>query len=275
MIRGSFHNHTRFSDGKYSPEQVLKKYKSRRFTHLSITDHDNAGSYPETLELASALGLTVFPGLEFSTQFLNFSECHIIGLNIRYDHQSLREYEDQILGGRRRRAAEILNRMKDLNVEPEADVVAELYTNPSVGRPHIAQILIRYGAVKSVQEGFQKYLMPGKPLYVKKEQWEASRVIGFIHSLGGKSILAHPTDQYSEDQVRELIGFGLDGVEVIHPLNKLKHSKAWRLFAQKNNLIISGGADYHGLEKSEDRHLNRYYLEGDDMVRLIRAVERN
>lgn len=275
MIRGSFHNHTRFSDGKYSPEQVLKKYKSRKFTHVSVTDHDNTGAYPDILQIASSLDLTIFPGLEFSSQFLEFSECHIIGLNIRFEEDELRKYEDQILGGRRRRAELIVSRIREMGVELDDDTTNQLYINPSVGRPHIAAILVSKGVVKTSQDAFQKYLLPGRPLYVRKEQWDAARVIAFIQSLGGKSILCHPTNQFSEDQVKELVGMGLNGIEVIHPMNKLKHSKQWRTFAQKNKLIISGGADYHGLEKSEERSLSRYYLEGDDMVKLIKAVERN
>lgn len=275
MVRGSFHNHTRFSDGKYSPEQVLKKYKARKFTHVSVTDHDNTGAYPEILQLAASLDLTLYPGLEFSSQFLDFSECHIIGLNIRFEAEELRKYEDQILGGRRRRAELIVSRIREMGVELDEVTTNELYNNPSVGRPHIAAILVSKGVVKTAQDAFQKFLLPGRSLYVRKEQWGADRVIEFIHFLGGKSILCHPTNQFSEDHVKELIGMGLNGIEVIHPMNKLKHSKQWRTFAQKNKLIISGGADYHGLEKSEERSLSRYYLEGDDMVKLIKAVERN
>lgn len=275
MIRGSFHNHTRFSDGKYSPEQVLKKYKSRKYTHVSITDHDNTGAYPETLDIASTLGLTIYPGLEFSSQFLEFSECHIIGLNIRFEGDELRKYEDQILGGRRRRAELIVSRIKEMGVELEEEITDQLYNNPSVGRPHIAAILVGKGVVKTAQDAFQKFLLPGRPLYVKKEQWDVARVIAFIHDLGGKSILCHPNNQFAEDQVKELVGMGLNGIEVIHPLHKLKYAKQWRTFAQKNNLIISGGADYHGIDKSEDRAMSRYYLEGDDVVKLVKAVERN
>lgn len=273
MIRGSFHNHTIHSDGRLTPEQLLLKYKLKKFTHLSVTDHDNAGAYRELKSLASAMGLTLITGLEFSTQFRNFPECHLIGLGINTDDPALREYENEILTGRKNRAEAIVKKMRELGVHPDLDTLGELYTNPSIGRPHIAAILIKHGLVRTVQDGFRMYLNPGKPLYIRKHQWTADRVISFIHSLGGKAILAHPADQFSPENADELVGYGLDGVEVIHPMNRLKYAKVWRDYAQKNRLIISGGADFHGIEKSEDRAIGRYYLEGQDVRNLLNALE--
>ncbi|NUQ82733.1 MAG: PHP domain-containing protein [Bacteroidetes bacterium] len=273
MIRGSFHNHTIHSDGRLTPEQLLLKYKQKKFTHLSVTDHDNAGAYGELKVLAPELGINLITGLEFSTQFRSFPECHIIGLNIDTASPDLRAYEHEILSGRKTRAESIVKKMHELGVHPDLDTLGELYTNPSIGRPHIAAILIKHGLVRTVQDGFRQYLSPGKPLYIRKHQWSSERVIALIHSLGGKAILAHPTDHFSPDDVNELVETGLDGIEVIHPMNKLKYAKIWRDYAQKNRLIISGGADFHGIEKSEDRAIGRYYLEGQDLRNLLNALE--
>lgn len=268
-MRGSFHNHTTYSDGRYTPEQVLKKYKKKSVTHIAITDHDNTGSYPDVISLGQSMGVTVIPGIEFSSQFNNFSECHILGLNINYDSPELRAYEREILGGRRTRAEKMVTKMASLDIHLTEEERLDLFHNPSIGRPHIAAILIKNKVVGNVQDAFRKYLNPGQLLYEPKTQWSAERVISFIHQLDGVAILAHPSGNYAENDVLSLVELGLDGLEVVHPLHKLKKAIEWRAFAKKHHLMISGGADYHGLEKSDDKAISKYYLDDDDVRTLL------
>ena len=268
-MQGTFHSHTVFSDGRLTVEQLLKKFKSKKITHLAITDHDNAGAYSQAINAADELNLTLFTGLEFSSQFKKYSECHIIGLRIDRNHPELKTYETRILGGRKTRAETIIRKMQEMGVELEPEIIVDLYNNPSVGRPHIAKILIDKKVVRTTAEAFSIYLNPGKSLYVAKDQMDASEVIPLIHRLGGIAVLAHPATFYQEDDVKELIGYGLDGIEVIHPLHKTKTSVKWRTFAEENNLVISGGSDYHGIDKSEEKNIVKYKLEGDDLRHLL------
>jgi len=270
---GTFHSHTTFSDGRFSVENLLLKFKQKKITHCAISDHDNAGAFPQAFEIADSFGLKIFAGLEFSSQFKHYSECHILGLRIDYKNKLINDYETRILGGRKKRAELIVSKMTDMGIQLEPDTVIDLYNNPSIGRPHIAKILIDKKAVSNTAEAFGTYLNPGKPLYVKKDQIAADEVIKLIHQLGGLAVLAHPAHFFTEEDVRELVGFGLDGLEVIHPMHRRKISKQWRSFAEKNDLIISGGSDFHGIEKSEEKNIVRYRLEGEDLKNFLKKLE--
>lgn len=273
-MQGAFHSHTTFSDGRLSVEQLLKKFKSKQFTHLAITDHDNAGAFPAAFDLAKDLGLSLYAGLEFSSQFKKISECHILGLRIDYNHPDLKAYEKRILGSRKIRAKKIIQKIKEMGVLLEPETEQELYNNPSIGRPHIAKILVDKKVVRSIDEAFDSYLMPGKSLYIAKDQFTAEEVISLIQRIGGISVLAHPITTFSDDDVKELLGFGLNGIEVIHPHHKRKVSQKWREFATKNNMVISGGSDYHAITKSEEKNIIKYKLEGDDLKQLIAVLEK-
>jgi len=257
------------SDGSLTVEELVKEAKIRNIGLMSITDHDSIGCQEKAMALARKNGIRYISGVELNVTFSHpkYHEGKPISLDFlgyQFDvkNKELKDKLQQMAKYREERAAKILN---NINVEFEKEGIEKL-TNKDfkeiqdsvdgvLGRPHIADYLVRKGIVRTRQEAFDKYLVkcdvPKYPLYIE----EASRL---VRNAGGIMVLAHPNDPHGTSLVTltkslpeqtEIIEESMlryiDGVECWHSRNDSLTTSHYIKFARKNGLIMTGGSDCH------------------------------
>ena len=263
------HIHSKSSDGAYTIEEIVKEAELRNITFLSITDHDSIDCQEVASGLSRQAGMRYITGVELNVAFShpNFREGKSVPLDFlgyQFDpkNSELNAKLQQMARYREERAAKIL---KKLNTEFEKEGIEKLTKNDfdliqasvdgTLGRPHIADYLVKKGIVENRQEAFDKYLVkcdvPKYPLYLE----DASKL---VRNAGGKLVLAHPNDPHGTSLValtkllpeqteivqESMLPF-IDGVECWHSRNDAETISHYVKFAKEHGLIMSGGSDCH------------------------------
>jgi predicted metal-dependent phosphoesterase TrpH len=263
------HIHSQSSDGAFTVEEIFKEAKLRNIELMSITDHDSIGCQELAMTLAKKAGIRYVSGVELNVTFSHpkYNQGKPVSLDFlgyQFDpkNKALATKLQQMAEYREERAAKIL---RNLNVEFEKEGIAKLTkrdfeeiqasVDGVLGRPHIADYLVRKGIVGTRQEAFDKYLVrcnvPKFPLYLE----DASRL---VRNAGGKIVLAHPNDPHGTSLVtltkslseqtgiiEESMLSYIDGVECWHSRNDAQTTRHYVKFAKKHGLIMTGGSDCH------------------------------
>ena len=260
-MAGDLHTHTNFSDGSYSPEELLAAAKKIGLKYLGITDHDTLDGVRHLYEngLYPGRGINIIPGVELSANHPE-RDIHIVGYNIDIYNEALLEMIDKIIEARWERFSEIIRilQTKKYNIR-EADVLKTAGTSRSIGRSHIARTLVRLGAFKNVREAFEKMLGKGRPAYVPRYLPEVDEIIDTIHQAGGKAVLAHPK-LVGDDALVEQLCTKVDGLEVYYPFHKPDEVQHYFFLAKKYNLLITGGSDFHGTASRFVKELGEFTI---------------
>ncbi len=248
MMKIDLHSHTRVSDGSLSPLELLERAKEKGVEVLSITDHDSISAYNE-LGILEDAGLTIIPGIEFSTQWRGVG-VHIIGLNLSLDNTALKDGVACQEKARSERAQLMMVRLIKARLSIDFNRVQEIANGSNIGRPHFAQYLVETGQVKNMAAAFKKYLGDGKAGDVKQCWAELAQIIDWITAAGGTAVLAHPL-KYKMTRTKlsalldAFIEAGGRGMEVVsgHQTKDQTHVLS-RLCVEKN-LLGSCGSDFH------------------------------
>ena len=257
------------SDGKLTVNEIIKEAKTRKIGLMSITDHDSVGCQKQAMTLAQQNGIRYISGVELNITFSHPNFCNgkpvsldLLGYNFDPNNKALQKKLKQLAKYRQERAIKILEK---LNTEFEKQGLENLTKNDLtaiqdsadgvLGRPHIADYLIKKGLVKDRKEAFNKYLVkcnvPKFPLYFE----EASSL---LRNAGGIAVLAHPNDPYGTSLVKlssslqeqtniikdSLLGY-IDGIECWHSRNTDETTDHYVSFSKKHNLVLTGGSDCH------------------------------
>jgi len=252
------HIHTAESDGFLTPEQLTAPLKDAGITAFAITDHDSVAALDEMNRRAGLFAIRLIPGVELSAEY-NGSELHFLGYFIDYHNKRFLDYLFLFRRRRFQRIQEMIEKFAGLGIKLSMERVAALSCNGPVGLPHIADALIEKGIVGSRDEAFKKYLYNNGPVYVEKYRITAEEVIRLIHSIGGAALLAHPKISCPDAAILELVEIGLDGIETVHPRHSPEDVKHYTAFAERHNLLISGGSDFHG-EPDSGEKLGEYVM---------------
>jgi predicted metal-dependent phosphoesterase TrpH len=245
------HIHTNYSDGVFSPKEVVEYASKMKLLAISITDHDCVNGIDEALIVAKKNNIEVIPGIELSCQVehnLQKSEMHILGYFIDYKSQKLQNILSIFKQARYDRALAILDKLKEHNIVLKDKTFIKNSQNQSIGRLHFAKALVMEGFVNSVQEAFQRYLSYDKPAYVPKHYMSAIEAIELILSLGGLPVMAHPYYMHYNNKsvLKNLVDNGLAGIEVWHVRHTDSLVKKFLELAKDFNLLVTGGSDCHG-----------------------------
>ncbi|GMQ57862.1 PHP domain-containing protein [Vallitalea sediminicola] len=248
------HVHTTASDGTYEPcELVEYASKQKDLAAIAITDHDCISGIKEAKESSELYNIEIVSGIEFSTRYNN-TEIHLLGLYIDENNLSFVNGLNDIVDARNSRNIQMIEKLNNIGINISLqDVIAtsnsEVYT-----RAHFAKALFQKGYVSSMREAFNKYIGNDSPCYVPRDKVTPKMAIELVLSCGGVPILAHPT-LYNMDlrQLDALIGelteIGLLGIEGLYSLYTKSQEKYLKDFADKYDLVISGGSDFHGSNK--------------------------
>ena len=260
-MAGDLHTHTNFSDGSFSPENLVAAAKKIGLHYLAVTDHDTVDGVRHLYEngLLPGRGINIIPGVELSANHPT-RDIHIVGYNIDIYNEALLEMIDKIIESRWERFSEIIRILQSKKYTiREADVLKIAGTSRSIGRAHIARTLVKDGAFKNVREAFDKMLGKGSPAYVPRYLPEVDEVIDVIHRAGGQAILAHPKLVGDDNLVEELCT-KLDGLEVYYPCHKPDDTQHYFFLAKQYNLLITGGSDFHGTSSRFVKDLGEFTI---------------
>ena len=253
--RIDLHLHTTHSDGSLPPAAVLALAHEANVTALAITDHDITAGLPEAMKAGAEYGIEVIPGIEISSRYLD-TELHILGYFLDWQDPLLNERLTQLRASRHQRNPLIVQKLQDLGLAITYDEVQQLAGTESVGRPHIARVLMAKGYVSSAKEAFDRYLANGGPAFVPRDLPEPTTVIQWIREAQGVPVLAHPTWVPATGAAlvtlcEELKAAGLGGIEAHYSTHKPKQTAEYLQLAQRLDLLVTGGSDFHGLTKPD------------------------
>lgn len=244
MKKADLHIHTTFSDGSLTPNEIVKWASRKKVYAIAVTDHDTVEGIKFAVECGRLYDIIIIAGIEISCTFEE-EEIHILGYFIDYEDKNLLETTRILKKSRESRAKKIIKKLNDLGFDITLEDVYNISGTGVIGRPHIAKAMIEKKYISTVEEAFEKYLKKDKPAYVERFKLSIEEGINLIHSTGGVAVIAHPGLIKNKKVIHEAISFNADGIEVIHS----KHSKQDMLkyckIANRYNLIITGGSDFH------------------------------
>jgi predicted metal-dependent phosphoesterase TrpH len=250
------HIHTTASDGSLTPAQVLSLACELRLAAIAITDHDTIEGSREALQIGVPSDIDFTTGVEISAAYPPFlrgaGSFHILAYAFRLDDSHLIRTLDTLRQARLDRNPQIVARLRDLGLDVTIEDIRREAADVQIGRPHIAQALIKKGYVRSIDEAFDKFLGNGKPAYVDKHRISCLQAIELIIQAGGIPVLAHPgllniddADQF-EQLIRNLVNIGLQGLEAYYPEHRPEQIQRYRRLAKRYGLLVTGGTDFHG-----------------------------
>ncbi len=261
------HCHTTFSDGTLTPTELVNAARQAGITALAITDHDTMGGWDEA-RLAAGDDLEIVPGVELSTLCRGRS-LHILGFYPNRDRLS--GSLDERRAGRKRRAEKMAQKLAQLGYPIE---LPDLGPGRCPGRPHLAAAMVAAGYVGSVKEGFDRFLGEGKPAYENYEPFDVLEGIRLLRDCGAVVVWAHAYLFKGGDVAEllpEMVAAGLQGLEVYHPNHSPSDRRKLMELADKYDLLITGGSDYHGPQMAS-RGLNSQRVSLDLLVEVKEAV---
>lgn len=218
-------------------------------TGLSITDHDTVEAYPTALPLAKSLGISLIPGIELSAQHRNNS-IHVLGYAFDWQHPALTSLCQTQQTSRNERNREILAKLSQLKFHITLEELNEAFPFRSLGRPHIAHLMVKKGYVPSMKLAFDRYLGEKKRCAVPGFDLSVPKAIGIIREAGGYAVLAHPYVIKTKRIIDDLLAMPFDGIEVYYGTMHRGREEGYLAHAQKQGWIITGGSDFHGEHKS-------------------------
>lgn len=248
------HIHSTFSDGVLRPSEIVDLASRQGVAAIAITDHDTAAGTAEAVKRGGELGLEVLAGIEISSWHGDTS-MHILGYCFDHEDKEFSSRLQLLQDGRQIRNAKIIENLNKLGIRVDTSELLQYSEYGQTGRPHIAKLLVDKGVTRTIDLAFKHYLGRGAAAYAERFRFSARDAIAMIREAGGIAVLAHPASLDSTLRsipglLRELCSVGLDGVEVYYPAHSRKTVKALLKMADEFGLLITGGSDFHGMERT-------------------------
>jgi predicted metal-dependent phosphoesterase TrpH len=238
------HIHSIYSDGSFNPYEIVQLCKRCNLKAIALTDHDTVSGVEEAVSY-STHDFEVIPAVEMSSN-IGDMDIHILGYYLDYKNHALLAYLDDFKQHRAERVKKIIHKLHSNGIKLEFEQIKMVAKDCSLGRPHVAEVLLENGYVKSMAEAFHRYLGYGLPYYVPKKNIEPKEVMKIIKESRGIPVIAHPGTINSESILYQLIMDGALGIEIWHPEHTLRWRQGLCEIALKNGLLMTGGSDCHG-----------------------------
>lgn len=269
------HLHSTYSDGRYTPEELVRAAVDKQIKVIAITDHDSWNGFDRAFAEAerhnkgqAEPAIRVLRGVELSTQ-LEQNDIHVLGYHVSADCVPLLEKMNELRHKREHRLEAMVEKCRALGM----DITVEA-CDPrarTVGRPHIAKVMVAKGYVASVQEAFDKYLHRGGPCYVEQPKLSPKEAVELIHQAKGLAVLAHPSEIRDKSFPEQLVSsLPFDGIEIWHPsVLEDGNKEKWLNLAKQYNLLVSGGSDFHGIPDRFPAELGLWKVLYENTAELI------
>ncbi|NUL60625.1 PHP domain-containing protein [Brevibacterium luteolum] len=268
------HTHSTVSDGTQSPAELMAEAAACGVDVIGLTDHDTTGGWAEASEAVTRLGIGLVPGMEISCRYEGIS-VHLLSYLHDPASTELAATVGAARSDREGRAREIVARLAEDFPLSWADIEAVCEPGATIGRPHIADALVRAGIVTDRTAAFGELLSTRSKYYVTLPTVSPIDAIRMVREAGGVSVYAHPRARMRgrvvpDAGMREMIAAGLDGIEVDHRDNPVAERAELRRIAASHDLIVTGSSDYHGAGKPN--LLAEHTTAPEMLARLVRAA---
>jgi 3',5'-nucleoside bisphosphate phosphatase len=250
MKFADLHLHTNFSDGTFTPEELILQAQKHGLACIALTDHDTVEGCAATAKACATAGIEFIPGTELTAEH-NDTELHLLGYFLDTQNNKLLTEIAKFQTVRQNRIHEMVARINELGVPLEAGSVFALANCKSPGRPHVARAMVKAGLVKNLDEAFERFLKKGRPAWVPKSKISALEAIELIHQAGGLAVMAHPGLNRTDEIIPALVEAGMDGIECFHTKHSTQMSERYLEIADKFHLLVTGGSDCHGFSKNK------------------------
>lgn len=244
------HTHSTASDGTLSPAELVAAAIEQGLEAIALTDHDTQSGWEEASAAAKGTGLTLIPGTELSLEF--DGGMHLLVLWLTPGAGPLQDRLDELQKGREERNSRVLELLSRLGMEVSEAELADEAGVGTVGRPHIASVMMKKGYVPDLATAFERWLGRGQPAYVHRPRLNPDEAIGLARESGGVPVLAHPHTlgvHRAEEMARLLHSLrdaGLIGLESVYSSYQRHERDGYSALARRFGLIPSGGSDFHG-----------------------------
>ena len=257
------HMHSTASDGTAAPGELAQLARDAGLEAIALTDHDTSAGVVDCAAACRRAKVAFVPGIEISADpqlgggsSQRSGTLHLLGLFIDHKNAKLMTVQQRLAEARRQRNPQIIEKLNALGVRIDYQEALDEAGGEIVGRPHIGQVLLNKGYVKSIQDAFSRYIGEGAAAYARKDRLSGAEAIEAIHDAGGLAILAHPV-QLRLDRPEKLAYYvarlknaGLDGIETRHSDHVAADVEYFEQLAANLELLRAGGSDYHGSRKS-------------------------
>lgn len=244
------HTHTRASDGIHAPADNVKMAREAGLSAVAITDHDTIAGLAEAMEEGRRQGIGVVPGVEIST-VENGQDIHILGYYFDLDDELFRERLEGLRATRNTRNEMMIARLRELGLDISMEeLIAVSKEHPvkdgTIGRAHMADLLVKKGYAESVRDAFDRYIGTGGQAYVNPPRITPFQAVDWIREAGGKAVIAHPGLYDDDALVARLIEYGVDGIEAYHSDHSPEMERKYAQWGARAGLVITAGSDFHG-----------------------------
>jgi hypothetical protein len=239
------HVHTSFSDGDMAPEEVVRAAAAAGLAAVAVADHDEVAGIALAAAEGAKLGVEVVPAVEL-TSYRGESELHVLGLFIDPAHAPLLERLAFFRQARVERARKMCALLAALGAPVGFERVLAIAGPGAVGRPHVAKALVEASHCADLNAAFKRFIGNSGPAWVPKAPFAPEEAVALIHAAGGLAFLAHPGITGRDELVPELVRAGLDGLETRHSMHAAPVAEHYWRWAQRRDLLRTGGSDFHG-----------------------------
>ena len=245
------HTHTVYSDGTFTPAELIALARDRGLDIVAVTDHDTTNGLMEATAAGAEAGVEVVPGVELST-VRDGEGVHLLCYFMDLAHPELMAELQRLRDDRFNRGERMVARLQELGYPITFERVRQIARGGNIIRPHVAQALVEAGVVPTVKDAFSEELIgSGGRAYVEKHALHPADAIDLVHRAGGACVLAHPgtwreVAPVPVEIIEDLVGRGLDGIEAAHPEHTPEMELAYVEMAERWGVLWSGSSDCHG-----------------------------
>ena len=248
MKFADLHLHTFFSDGTFTPEELVERASKLGFSAIALTDHDTMEGCARAATACAAVNMEFISGTELTAEHAD-TEVHILAYFVDTQNQTLLTRIAEFQAVRQNRIREMVAALNKLGIPLKAESVFALANCKSPGRPHVARALVKENLISNLDEAFERYLKKGRPAWIPKTKMSALESVELIHQAGGLAVMAHPGLNRTDEIIPDLVAAGLDGIECFHTKHSTKMAERYLEIAEKYHLLVTGGSDCHGFSK--------------------------
>lgn len=270
-MTADLHIHSTASDGLMSPAEVVTAANSLHLETIALTDHDSIAGVLAAKKAAEGLDVTLINGVEITACFER-REIHLLAYAFNIKDEGLNACLQDHKKARIERAKYIIDRLGKKGLHVTIDEVRAEAISSNICRPHIAAVLVEKGYVATPREAFIRFLSDEALGEMQNFYRNLKDVIAVVKQAGGVAVIAHPGRLYSDMQLNKIISAGIDGIETVHPAHTYVIQQKLEQLALKNDLLTTGGSDFHGRRRTYYRHFGMLGVNGEDVEKINRLA---
>lgn len=251
------HVHSNASDGTFTPTQLVTEAKKAGLSAFALTDHDTTDGVAEAAMAAEKAGIELVPGVELSTEYEG-KEIHVLGLYIDITNEALQKHMADFRDSRDNRNVYMLEKLRSEGFDITLEALEAMFPDAVITRAHVARYLLDKGYIPDIKTAFSEYIGEGCRCYVGRPKVTPMDAVDYIIEAGGTPVLAHPVVYHMDrpqlkKMIAEMKAHGLVGMEAIYSENTAADEGDFKSLARAEDLLITGGSDFHGENKPDIR----------------------